>query len=111
MAYSIRYPSYYDSSIDDATLDPELATHTSDGLMSKEDKIKLDSIGINSKDVFNAKTHYDFPSIGSIDIIYKAYDERKTYQWNNEKLIYEPLDENILTEISLINGGKANVTN
>lgn len=46
MAYNknVRYPSYYDSSIDDATLDPELATPDSDGLMSKEDKVKLDSI-------------------------------------------------------------------
>ena len=39
-----RYPSYYDSSIDDDALDNELASPTSDGLMSKEDKIKLDKI-------------------------------------------------------------------
>lgn len=39
-----KYPAYYDGTIDDATLDPELASSDSDGLMSKEDKVKLDSI-------------------------------------------------------------------
>lgn len=41
-----RYVSYYDASIDDETLDNELATESNDGLMSKEDKIKLDSISV-----------------------------------------------------------------
>lgn len=61
-----------------------------------------------SKDVFNADTHFDFPSIGSINMIYKAYKEKKTYQWNAEDLKYEALDEDILEDISLINGGTAN---
>ena len=39
-----RYVSYYDASISDETLDNELASHTSDGLMSKEDKLKLDAL-------------------------------------------------------------------
>lgn len=41
-----RYASYYDASIDDQTLDNELATEKTDGLMSKEDKIKLDKISV-----------------------------------------------------------------
>lgn len=41
-----RYVSYYDASIDDQTLDNELATEKTDGLMSKEDKIKLDKISV-----------------------------------------------------------------
>lgn len=41
-----RYVSFYDASMDDETLDNELATSTSDGLMSKEDKIKLDGITV-----------------------------------------------------------------
>ena len=41
-----RYASFYDASMDDETLDNELATATSDGLMAKEDKIKLDSITV-----------------------------------------------------------------
>ena len=44
-----KYPSYYDGTIDDKTLDPELASTDSDGLMSKEDKVKLDSITIGSE--------------------------------------------------------------
>lgn len=62
----------------------------------------------DSKDVFNADTHFDFPSIGSVDMIYKAYKEKKTYQWNADELRYEALDEDILEDISLINGGTAN---
>ena len=106
-----RYVSYYDASIDDETLDNELASSTSDGLMSKEDKIKLDSIQLGSidgeKQVINKPTHFDFPSIGSVDCIYKAYNERKTYQWNEELLKYETLNESSMEEINLINGGNA----
>lgn len=40
----VRYPGFYDASMTDETLDNELATATSDGLMSKEDKIKLDNL-------------------------------------------------------------------
>ncbi len=58
--------------------------------------------------VFNAATHYDFPSVGSVDVIYKAYNERKTYQWNAERLVYETLDVDDLSNISVINGGGAN---
>lgn len=43
-----RYPSYYDSSVDDEVLDNELATHLNDGLMSNQDKIKLDKIDVES---------------------------------------------------------------
>lgn len=43
-----RYVGYYDASMDDETLDNELATPVSDGLMSKEDKIKLDKISEGS---------------------------------------------------------------
>ena len=54
-----RYVSYYDASIDDETLDNELATDKTDGLMSKEDKAKLDRLNengtfdaiVNAKDV------------------------------------------------------------
>ena len=70
---------------------------------------RIDDLQIEgSKDVFNANTHFDFPSIGSTNMIYKAYKERKTYQWNAEELKYEALDEDILENIDLINGGTAN---
>ena len=62
----------------------------------------------STSNVFNANTHFDFPSVGSVNIIYKAYKEKKTYQWNAEELRYEALDVDILEDISVINGGAAN---
>lgn len=65
--------------------------------------------GSVEREVINKPTHFDFPSIGSVDFIYKAYNEKKTYQWNAEELKYEPLNEgSTLTKIELINGGNAN---
>lgn len=62
----------------------------------------------STSNVFNANTHFDFPSVGSVNMIYKAYKEKKTYQWNAEELRYEALDVDILEDISVINGGAAN---
>lgn len=62
--------------------------------------------------VFNAKTHYDFPSIGSTNMIYKAETERKIYQWSEISLRYEVLSEIEITvqDLDLIHGGNANGT-
>lgn len=62
--------------------------------------------------VYNAKTHYDFPSIGSVDVIYKAEDEKKIYQWNTEALRYDVLSEVEVTiqDLEVIHGGNANGT-
>ena len=62
--------------------------------------------------VFSAETHYDFPSIGSADVIYKAELERKIYQWNQNSLKYETLSEIEITiqDLDLIHGGNANGT-
>jgi hypothetical protein len=60
--------------------------------------------------VVNASTHYDFPSIGNVNTIYKAESEKKIYQWNATELKYEVLggtDSDAL-DITLINGGNAN---
>ena len=57
--------------------------------------------------VFNAKTHYDFPSFGKVDVIYKAETEKKLYQWNPDNYRYEVISELELDEIKLINGGNA----
>ena len=66
---------------------------------------------IGEDNVINASTHYDFPSIGKANTIYKAEQEKLLYQWNTESLKYEPLTtgENI-QEIQLIHGGNANVS-
>ena len=60
--------------------------------------------------VLNAKTHYDFPSVGDESTIYKAEAERQLYQWNPSGLKYELLSSGSggVIEIDLINGGNAN---
>ena len=72
----------------------------------------LQYIGGNNGGVFNADTHYDFPSIGSAEMIYKAEDEKKIYQWNPDLLKYEVLSEIEVTiqDLEIIHGGNANGT-
>lgn len=56
--------------------------------------------------VVNKDTHYDFPSVGSVNVIYKAYKERLIYQWNATKLKYEVLGSTAeMPDIEIINGG------
>ena len=65
----------------------------------------------SAKSVFNAETHYDFPSVGSIDVIYKAQSERLIYQWNPDDLKYETIGSvggGDIGNIEIINGGNAN---
>lgn len=59
--------------------------------------------------VFNAETHYDFPSVGSVDTIYKAQGERLIYQWNPDELKYETIGSTSedIGNIEIINGGSA----
>ena len=60
--------------------------------------------------VVNAQTHYDFPSIGKPNVIYKAEDEKLVYQWNSTELKYEVLntiESDVPLDIELINGGGA----
>lgn len=73
---------------------------------------ELEYIGGESGSVYNAKTHYDFPSIGSVEVIYKAEDERKIYQWNASALRYDVLSEVEITmqDLEVIHGGNANGT-
>lgn len=60
--------------------------------------------------VLNAKTHYEFPSVGSVNMIYKAEEEKKIYQWNSTLLKYEVLSEIEITieDLKVIHGGNAN---
>ena len=67
----------------------------------------LDYIG--EANVFNAATHYGFPSVGKENVIYKAEEEKAIYQWNSTSLKYELLSSDETTlEIHLIHGGNAN---
>lgn len=61
--------------------------------------------------VYNAQTHFEFPSVGSPNVIYKAEAERKIYQWNQNGLMYETISESSggdLPEFDVIYGGDAN---
>ena len=57
-------------------------------------------------EVFNALTHYDFPSVGSAGTIYKAESEKMLYQWNPLKRGYEVLGpESGELDVDIISGG------
>lgn len=83
-----------------------------DGQTAWNDLAYIGGEGKNGGGVFNAQTHFDFPSIGSVDMIYKAEAERKIYQWNPINLRYEVLSEIEVTmqDLELIHGGNANGT-
>lgn len=64
----------------------------------------------DSKSVFNAQTHYDFPSVGDVNMIYKAQSEKLIYQWNPTELKYDALGASVeidISDIEQINGGNA----
>lgn len=64
--------------------------------------------------VFNADTHYDFPSVGTVNVIYKAEKEKKIYQWNPTSLVYESLSDggeiSDIDDVEVIYGGSASGT-
>lgn len=66
---------------------------------------------IGESSVVNAQTHYDFPSIGRENVIYKAEAEKCIYQWSTTSLIYELLGSTEisgdLSNIEIIHGGNA----
>lgn len=66
---------------------------------------------VGEDNVVNADTHYDFPSIGRDNVIYKAETEKKIYQWNAIELKYEVIGEvefsGDLSDIDVIHGGGA----
>ena len=76
--------------------------------------LDLKYVGEDGHGVVNAATHYDFPSIGSTNVIYKAEEEKKIYQWNSTNLVYEVISETASSnfdDVEIINGGNANGTN
>lgn len=62
---------------------------------------------IGENDVFNASTHLGFPSVGRVNVIYKAEDEKATYQWNSQTLVYELLNVEEIPTYDTIDGGNA----
>lgn len=75
---------------------------------------ELKYVGEDGRGVVNATTHYDFPSVGDENFIYKAAEEKKIYQWNAVSLTYELISEDEedinVNDIKIIHGGNANGT-
>ena len=64
--------------------------------------LSLKYIGEDKTLVVNANTHYDFPVVGDVNVLYKASQEKKLYQWNAERYEYELLiDDNFITQEQL----------
>lgn len=53
--------------------------------------IELGYIGEGKGLIVNVPTHYDFPALGDVNILYKASQEKQLYQWNDETYEYELL--------------------
>lgn len=53
--------------------------------------LELPYLGEDGTGIYNAATHLDFPSVGKSNVIYKASDELKLYQWNDNYARYELL--------------------
>ena len=89
------------------------------GFVTDENRLKIgdgatawnDLPYIGESSVVNAQTHYDFPSIGRANVIYKAEAEKNIYQWNTTDLKYELVGSTEisgdLSNISVIHGGNA----
>ena len=64
--------------------------------------LSLKYVGEDKILVVNANTHYDFPAVGDVNVLYKASQEKKIYQWNVERYEYELLiDDNFVTQEQL----------
>lgn len=89
------------------------------GFVTDENRLKIgdgttawnDLPYVGESSVVNAQTHYDFPSVGRENVIYKAEAEKCIYQWNAAKLQYELLGSTEisgdLSNIKIIHGGSA----
>lgn len=66
---------------------------------------------IGEDNVQNFASHYEFPSVGRANVIYKAESEKMLYQWNTEELKYEVVGEaegsDDFSNIKIIHGGNA----
>lgn len=74
--------------------------------------LDLPYLGEDGTGVVNAATHLEFPSVGNVNYIYKATQEKKLYQWNDTTKSYEPIGGNtssddIIINFDVIHGGDA----
>lgn len=89
------------------------------GFVTDENRLKIgdgvtawnDLPYIGEDNVQNYATHYDFPSVGRENVIYKAEEEKLLYQWNAAELKFEQVGEaestGDLSDIQVIHGGNA----
>ena len=89
------------------------------GFVTDENRLKIgdgvtawnDLPYIGEASVVNAQTHYDFPSTGRVNVIYKAEAEKSIYQWNPTGLMYELIGSTEisgdLSDVEIIHGGNA----
>jgi hypothetical protein len=89
------------------------------GFVTDENRLKIgdgttawnDLPYIGEASVVNAQTHYDFPSIGRENTIYKAEAEKNIYQWNTALKRYELIGSTEISgdmsDIEIIHGGNA----
>ena len=89
------------------------------GFVTDENRLKIgdgitawkDLPYVGEANVVNSQTHYDFPSIGRENVIYKAETEKNIYQWNTTSLKYELIGSTEisgdLSNIEIIHGGNA----
>ena len=74
--------------------------------------LDLPYVGEDGTGVVNAATHLDFPTVGNINYIYKATEEKKLYQWNDTTKAYEVINDNsgsgdVVINFDVIHGGDA----
>ena len=74
--------------------------------------LDLPYVGEDGTGIINADTHLNFPTVGNVNYIYKATQEKKLYQWNETKGAYEPINEtpsgdDIVISFDVIHGGDA----
>ena len=50
---------------------------------------ELGYVGEGKGYIVNVPTHYDFPALGDVNVLYKASQEKQLYQWNDETFEYE----------------------
>lgn len=72
--------------------------------------LDLPYVGEDGTGVIAMPTHLEFPSVGNVNYIYKATDEKKLYQWNDSLKVYEVINGGETggsLDITVIHGGDA----
>ena len=90
------------------------------GFVTDENRLKIgdgvtawnDLCYLGEDNVQNFPTHFDFPSVGRENVVYKAEEEKTLYQWNADELKFEKIGEadeggTDLSHIKVIHGGNA----